>query len=368
MDDIWGNYFLWTYIGEGISIFLMLMLILRHILFLRNNKTERRLFFVLVVQTIQLAVVNIFSYFAWQQIYPDVNIGVVLGQMLCDILRVILIVSWLIGVKYYIDGSIDNISRHIGRVFAPALIGLLLLITYEIIYISAEIHPQYIDIVERMSWLLKLGGIIEISYILYAYYLLKKARIKNGGIPMLLRITPFVLPVFLGVLITEFTGYTVSSLGIAIGLCCMDIFLTKRRRCYNDETGFYRADYINFLAAYGEKGTQFAELIVVFRLRATQFRVFGPILYQWAPLDSKVIETPENNCYVLLSKKQDKMVTEKLIELIKEDAKGNGIMVDSFYIYREKNDTVDDITNKFRNAFEQGLHLEQRSERIAAAK
>ncbi len=344
-EELIKNIAYCTFAAEGTAIVLLVAAIIRYVYTVRPLRKGSAFFIGYMCATILLAVVDIGTYWVWMKC-PENKPPYMILQMICDVIRVFLVVTWLVAIEYFIDRSVDIIKRHILGVITPALIALVFMIGYDLIELYLINNPLTEKIFIRGQLFIGIDDIIEVGYLMFAYYLLYKARQKRNGLAQLMLATPFVLPVILGVAITQTTYVSVCALGFSIGIWAMDISLTRRRQCFDEETGFYKREYFEFLKKFEKDGVSIGDLVLVFQTQPEHLDELGSIINGWVSLNSKVVRINEQNCYVILSPKQSDEAARQLIEFVEKDAEESGISVKSSYTSRKIGDADEDVEQR----------------------
>ena len=179
-------------------------------------------------------------------------------------------------------------------------------------------------------------------YIIISVYQNMRYRLREKSAGAL-NIWLFVIPVVLSAVVETFTGYTLTSLGCAIGFTSIYISMTSER-CYMDrESGFLNPNYLKSLFYRAEAGSYNLSSIISVKLKEdADVGAFSELIRTVLPDECDTIRTGLGS-FITVSESKDRgyifMLSEDL-SMVAEDA-GFEVEVDS--VVRGKDEIPSDF-------------------------
>lgn len=249
----------------------------------------------------------------------------VVCNALIGLTPLLLVVHWLLFVEYTLHQSMDIIRRRYPVVMIPFWIGVLIVI-FGIIVPIPEWMPMSVQIFN--FYLSRVGLFIWAFYIVASYGVLFAER-KRRSIPQYIRITPTVICIAVGLLISVWTSYEVDALGYAIGLMFADYYMFRRLDNIDPGTGFFNEKYLKVLGQEAKKKNINEAMLIRFKTKGDEDKLAG-ILKYWEPEYCKIIKKDDGE-FLIFSELQNKLVAERFVSLVRENCKKEGLETDASY-------------------------------------
>ncbi len=315
---------------------------------MRGKKDEKSsgLFSLLVVVTMVNAVSNGASYvlhhqklgwpFALRMILPSI----------AEFSTLAVLFIWLIYIDYKLYESRDRTKALERFVRLPVVIILVLFIVNIPTGIMFEVSEDFTFVSKPLFIAVTvfqyIYGILPIvSYIRY---------IINHGQKQFFHISPIVIPTLISSLFTLVTSYSARSFGFAIAIVLLYFSYINRWR-FDDETGFFNKNYINYLKILARnkkvdyRGAVFFELNNMPKDLCIQFK-------EELPKGGEMIRI-ENDQLMILSESDNNALLVALSDMISDDAEQydnehpeKPVELSSFFVHRKKDESAEDFLKR----------------------
>lgn len=248
---------------------------------------------------------------------------------ICNVLigaaPLVLVVHWLLFVEYTLHQSKDLIMRRYPVAMIPFCVGVIM----TILSCTIPIPDSAPDIIINLDVLVYRAGILIFGfYILASYVILYKEK-KRKLVPEYIRLTPSVISIAAGMVLSSLTPYLMDGLGFAIGLMFADYYMFKRLSYIDPTTGFFNEKYITVLEREVSRKDIRGGTVIRFR---TSGNIAGlaEILKYWKPEDSKIIIRNDGE-FLVIARTQEKNIVERFMSLVCEHGKRENLEIESSY-------------------------------------
>ncbi len=314
-----------------LSLLTMLLLILPSAQLLhRKNKTpEMKILLRMYVLDIVLCSASILSCVYLLHIkmlsISLINILDFISNFFIDVIPLTLVVHWLVFVEYTLHQSIDIIRRRYSHIIIPFYVGVAFTILSGILAIP---EPETNFTASISALLYRLGLLIWCFYILASYVVLFTEYTRKR-IPEYIRITPTVVSIVLGLILTITTPYLVDATGYAIGLMFADYYMFRRLGYIDQKTGFYNERYLPVLKKEAERRGFRDATVIRFKTEGNRDKLAG-ILRFWEPENCKIIVKDDGE-FLVISKLQKTNLVERFIDLVRGNCESEGVEVETSF-------------------------------------
>ena len=231
------------YISFGANILALLLMIVLLVLPKDRwikSRTEKNLFFALIINAGLAALLGVLSY-------STVVLSKALGvRDICFIGMVIglyqFVFQWLLYVDYRLYRSRDQLFRRYKYLYIPLLIFVLGRICAEY---AGSMIPLPLDIIFQVDLLFYIDDIFGFLFLVFSAILAIQYKSQKGHWA-LFSILPGVIPMLVGYIVNWFTGWSVVALADALGVVLVGIAMVWQERYY-DSPGLYSKEYLRKL-------------------------------------------------------------------------------------------------------------------------
>jgi hypothetical protein len=244
---------------------------------------------------------------------------------LMGIIPLVLAAFLLLFVEYTLHQSLDTIRRRYPVVMIPFYFGVLITIIGIIVPIP-ESTPKMV--MRAVGVLNKLNYLIWCFYVLASYMLLYNER-KRKRIPQYIKLTPTVLSIVIGLIVSAFSYYLLDALGYAVGLVFADYYMFRRLGYIDPRTDFFNEKYISVLEKEAKKKDIHYAMVIRFKTSGDREK-WENILKSWEPEHCKVVSR-NNGEYLVISEIKKRYIAERFIALVSEHCQREGIDLESSY-------------------------------------
>ena len=256
---------------------------------------------------------------------PLVSVLDFICDFLIGVIPLLLVVYWLLFVEYTLHHSMDIIWRRYPVVMIPFYAGLVITFLTSVIPIP-DSAPMAIQMAEY--YMNKASFLIWCFYIIASYIVLEHEK-KRKKIPEYIRVTPTVIPIVLGLIISATTSYLVDGLGYAVGLMFADYHMFRRLSYMDPDTGFFNERYLEVLKQEAESKDIKEAMVIRFRTLGDREKL-AKILKNWQPEFSKIVVMDDGE-FRIFSELKKKAVAERFIYLVSDHCKSRGIETEASY-------------------------------------
>ncbi len=220
----------------------IILLIFRNKPLQKRTRPEDKLLF---IECILVLSQNVLDILLVPLVYTDTDWAINIYNFALitnEVLYFLIILQWLICIDYSLHHSMDHIRRRYNRAAIPIVIitALELLQFLLVVYMVGDNFLNY-DVLQACKL------ILEFCYIATAIYIEKRHQ-KNSREPHFMRLSAFIIPFVIGVLV-RFYDAPLLAFGVIFTYQAM-----KRRDSFIDPvTGLYNEAYLSHLAAYWDK-------------------------------------------------------------------------------------------------------------------
>ncbi|MCR5251282.1 MAG: hypothetical protein K6E50_11810 [Lachnospiraceae bacterium] len=328
-----------TLLLDGAALLLMAGLLLFSGHLRRHKRIEGKIFFALCVLTMIFAFLNAGSHAMHYQDYDKWILVAKICRMLSDIVPIFILFQWLVFVDYTLYQSRDNLLRRYKFAFVLILLCILLLFVNLFTGIAYEFER---DLFAHAHLPFYIMLAIEYFFLLLSVFVIIQYRVSHKGQGFFAGF-PFVIPVILGVACNDIhPNLGTFAIGTSVGLLLMFLFMYRGIRLVDEESGFFKAELLEFLKKYPADRSDGGTGI----LFSAESGDLIPILQDWKPKDSIILELSEGK-YLLLSGGQAESAIRLLIECVEEEAAEAGIKLTARYERQKKGESSETFLGKF---------------------
>ncbi len=325
--------------GTAIALVLGLMIISVH---LKQRKRIRdKLFVSLCINVLIMSVFLAINVLLRYRTFPGVRELALVCMTVSELSLVFMLLQWLIFVDYLIYKSWDHVARHFRVMFIPVMCeGVLHIVNLftTLVFRFGLVFNVDEDIIYTRCPLFWSVKVIEVCYFITTIVMIVKYR-KKSKTPVLIKISPFLIPLVIGSAVSVFTDYSAHSLGLAVGLVLLH-FSFMSEYCYlNEEMGCYNKAYLEFMNRFIKEKSMEGGTGIVFEAPGNE-KILADILLEEKPENTDLIYLEEGR-FLLLTSTQRKSSVAMLIELIKEAAEEKKIEFRSHYGIRKTDEAPD---------------------------
>ncbi len=251
------------------------------------------------------------------------------GQLILNILvlpiPLFMVAHWLVFVEFTLHQSMDIIRRRYPIVMIPFWIGVVISLFNTIAVIPRSTPLAVRQVVFVLNRLLFL---IWLFFIIAAYVVFFRER-KRKSIPQYIRLTPTVISIAVGLIVSSLTPFQIDALGYAVGLLFAHYFMFRRLNYIDDETGFFNEKYLAVLDREADKKNIHNVTVIRFKTQQDAGKL-AEILRNWEPEYSKIVLKKVGEILVL-SEKLKKSLAERFIFLVQENCAEEGLETEASY-------------------------------------
>jgi len=227
---------------------------------LRSREIGVRLFVCLCICNIVESVISILVYASLElpdSIYVE---SFLLFYTLEEIISLCHVFVWLMYVDYLLYRSADHLKRRWVAFAIPVAILILLVILRGILFFVPSISDLFFEFINTAAG--EVVTVLEIVYMVVSVVFIYRYR-KNTGRLVLFRISPFIIPIIIGLLISTFTDYSVRALGYSIGLINLYFSMIDIWKYEDSEHKCYNRAYMEKIREYaGDKKKDYGGALV----------------------------------------------------------------------------------------------------------
>lgn len=258
-------------------------------------------------------------------------------DLICNILiggiPFLLVVHWLLFVEYTLHQSRDIVWRRYPVAMIPFAVGMLVSIFSMTVPVT-DSTPRVIYDMVYICYIL--GKVIWVCYVIASYVILYREK-KRKRIPQYILLTPTVLCIAVGMVLSLVTSYLLDALGYALGLMFADYFMFRRLNYIDPDTGFFNEKYIGVLKSEAQKQDIENAMLIRFKTNGDNDKL-AKILKFWEPEHSKTV-VMNNGEFLILSEIHNKKTAERFINMVSEHCDKEGVKAEASY------DMLTDIAN-----------------------
>lgn len=269
-----------------------------------------------------------------------------LAMVTCTITEatvLLLLFGWLTCVDYSLYQSKDHLVRTFKKWFLPigVFIGLLVVNIPTGIVFSINDEMFYVP-----HALYRLIEYAEYAYLIASVWILFR-YIKMNGNPRFFKMWSFLAPILIGSFVTDFTSYSLRSLGIAIGLVTYFFSTENYRRFLDRPTGFYNTEYMRWLFDRPETKEKYVGAVQI--TSKADEKLLVPVLQHETPEGAQLIHI-DKGVFLLLSDASQKSVLRLLGQVIDDAAYDAGIEVLTKTYLRGREETPEAFAGRLEQA------------------
>ena len=325
MEEIIIQRFTQQFIMSLIAMIIPVLLLIQ-VLRCRHKTHEIKIFIRMCVFNLLLCLAYAARCFlslsvSWNMITDESPIFVIIYficNLMIGVLPLALVVHWLLFVDYTLHQSRDIIRRSFGFAQIIFILGVLLSFLCSIPF--PETAPLWIFLV--LFFINKLRFLLWVVFI-PASYVIQYREKKRMTVPQYIVLTPTVVSIILGYIVSILTSYPTDALGFGIGLMFTDYYMFRRLSYIDPETGFFKEKYLPVFSRAAKKQNITEVLSIRFRIKGDS-SVWAGLLDSWKPEHCKVIIKKDGE-YLVISETLKGPIAERFITLIGEDCQKEGI-------------------------------------------
>ncbi len=250
----------------------------------------------------------------FSHLLTDSAVGVV--KMLSFLIRetavLCFVYAWLLFVDYMLYGSRDYLRRgfRIGvlpAVFVAVMFAVFAYRSYRTEESGIDIHvPYWVNVVLWMT---------ELLYLLLTLYTIQNFRKKTGRYTSF-RISPVITAVFIGIILTFITRYSVRTLGYAIALTNLYFSMMDVWRFENTDIPGYNSHYLERVREYAKlKKKDYGGIMMISR-QGAPVSLTG-IIWPAIPGKMETVTMDDGSC-MLFMEGRNRQFAESLERLVRE--------------------------------------------------
>ncbi len=327
-----------TLYAQGTAVAFVLGLMLLSVYIRKRERPDSKIFFVMCVDCIIMCVFLSINVLMRYRDFPGARLITLISMTASELTIVMFLLTWLNFVDYMIYGSNDHILRHIKAYSVPVFVeaGLYLINLFtNLVFKFGIVFTVNDDLIYRRCPGFFVTKLIEIAYAVATIAMIVRFR-KRTKAPVFIKISPFMIPLVLGSVVSIVSDYSAHSLGIAVGLIMLH-FSMMDGFCYVDERyGCYNRAYLSYVGNFAKKKGISGGTGIVFEVE-DKLKEFSDILRDEKPANADVVYMGDGR-FIMISGTQRKSSVEMLIELITEACEENSIRFRSTYGIREKDE------------------------------
>ncbi len=330
-----------TLISEGTAIILLIGLVLlsRHLV--KKSSLVDTLFASVCVLDILVALFGSFAYLMRYQTFSGVRPLTIVFVTLMELFALLLMFQWLILVDFTLFRSRDHINRNLLLIAAPLLVGVVFLVTNLFTGIVFTLNDD--NFVEpHFGYNIVFG--LQIWYLLVSLVLVFRVKTAQRG-PRFLGMAPFIIPSFLGVIVTTYTPYSARGLGIAVGLTLIHFSRMNKRIYVDRDTEFFNRAYLKFLLDFAGKAKIQGGSVISFQMEGDA-ETFAEVLKGEIPDNATVISLGDGT-FLLLTAIQRKSSLRMLVENIRDAASEKGLSFREKIAVKKESQTSREFMEQF---------------------
>ena len=255
-----------------------------------------------------------------------------------EVLYLLIILQWLICIDYSLHRSLDHIRRR----YLRALIPIVVITVLEFLQLLAVFYSGFwyflnYDVLQACKL------IVEFGYVATAVYIEKRHE-KQSREPHFMRLSPFIIPFVIGVLVRFYDAPL-----LAFGVIFTYQAMKRRDRFIDSDTGLYNEAYLDHLAAYWDKkGYKDSSAIIVSAPESGSDA--AQLIMDCSVRDCYNIALP-NEQYVLFTESLRDSAAQMAIELLQEEAAQSPIpfAIGAKYIKRTEGQSTAEFAALIKN-------------------
>lgn len=208
-----------------------------------RSQTEGRLYGGLCINTLLIALFGGICYAMRGQSENWAAVLVLISKTVVELCLLSLVYQWVMYVDFKLYGSRDQLRRRYWGLYIPVAIFSLLLLINIFTGIVFSIQP---DMTYVSTVVYDVMIALEYLYILIPMLLIYQYDRANPG-RRSFSIVPALVPILLGSVVSVFTAYSATALGIAVGLVLLYFSMINGWRFEDKESGYYNRALLNGL-------------------------------------------------------------------------------------------------------------------------
>lgn len=330
-----------TLLADSVAFLLLAgMFVLAKPIWNRKNM-ESRLFRMLFLFSMLNCVGNGISY---SLRYQSFDMARPLAMLSCTILEasvLLLLFVWVTYVDYSLYRSRDHLLRAYLIWFIPIAVFVALLIINLPTGIVFYINDQTV-FTPRLLY--KLIEYTEYFYLIASILVLFRYHRMNGN-PRFFKVWSFLAPILIGSFVTDFTSYSLRSLGIAIGLVTLLFSMENYWRFLDETSGFYNAEYLPFIFTFPDTKERFISAVRV--ETEGDEKTAANALKKATPENSEMIHLAKGE-YLLLSDNSKKSVLRMFADILSDAVEDAGLTASTELFVRKKEETPLDFAIRIK--------------------
>ncbi len=310
---------------------LLILALLMVQFFKRKHKFhELTMFFRMCVLNALMALCGLAAdgFLSFWEIDDDiVLISYFIYSVMQELFAILLLAQWLLFVEYTLHHSRDIIRRRYAVAAAVPFLVAVVTETLSII-IAFQIDLPF-DNMAVATLLYVFSHIVMIIYIVAAY-IIQFMDHRRKKLPRYIRLTPTVLCILTGYILNWFvTAYPTVTVGFAFGLVFADFYMYRRLSYIDPKTGFYLKKFLPVLARIAKKKKFEGGTVIRFKAKRAGEKM-ASILKAWKPQNCLII-TMGDGLFLIISGPLKASTSERFISLVSEEAKSEGIPLETGY-------------------------------------
>lgn len=229
-------------VADGATVILLSMLKVQERHGRKNRLMDERLFMLMVNVLLIQAIIEAVVFFVDGKLFFGARFLNCVGNCIYFILNTILPFAWVLYADYKVYGSVRR-TRKVGMAFIiPVIITVILTATTQFtkfVYYITE------DNVYVRSENFVLFYVLIFLYLMYGLLVIFLKR-KTTGKRMLLPLSLFMLPIFVGIII-QYAFYGLSTVCISIAIGLVGIYISAQSESYyiDSLSGLYNRSYLD---------------------------------------------------------------------------------------------------------------------------
>lgn len=233
------------------------------------------------------------------------SIGMIMGPFI--------VFFWALYVDYLLNGSMD----HIRRIYKYLLIPVILMAA---IYILVYVGIFYDVAVDALMWLytacIYTVQILQFLYLFVPAYRLYRYK-KNTGRLLTVRLKPFLIPVVISLILSDFSFYDFDAIGYAVGLVSI-YFSTIEVLKYESKTqGYFNREYLEMIRWYAENGRKDYGSVIEAKASGDQSPL--PEMFKSETPSGIELVKVDNNRFIAFMQSTDRNFVDSVTSLIHDD-------------------------------------------------
>ena len=276
----------------------------------------------------------------WEIASTEVLVSYLIYSIIYERFAILLLAQWLLFVEYILHRSPDRIKRRYTVAAVPFIVAF---ITETASIIIALQHDLPFD-KSAVSRTLYFSSHVVMFIYIFAAYIVMFLDYRRTKIPRYIHLTPTMLCIVTGYLLNWFvTPFPTVTSGFALGLVFADYYMFRRLSYIDPATGFYLGKFLPLLAEITEKTKLEGGTVIRFSAGDVSEKM-ASILNAWKPQNCMIF-TMGDGLFLIISGALKDSTCERFISLVSEDAKKEGIPLETGY-ETENEGTAEEFINK----------------------